>query len=334
MNSLSIRADSCKFEAEKGGFAVKGYILKRLLLLIPLMFAITLFAFFLLKALPGDPVLGLVGERAGPEIIKNIRKELGTDKGFVSQYIGYLKLLLQGDLGRSYYTNRDVLTDISLKFPNTMMLAFAAMLVSIPLGIALGFLSALSANRRSRFLEKLIDTISISGLSIPVFWSAIIIMMIFSLKLKLFPPSGTGDIRFLVLPAVVLAIPATATLARVTKTTVIDILKMPYITTARSKGLSLTRINLIHVLRNAIIPIVTIIGLDFGSYLNGAVVTETIFGWDGLGRFTMEGIIKRDYPVIMGCIIVGTVVFVIVNLITDVIYHYLDPRIRLNVKKG
>jgi len=298
------------------------------------MFAITLFAFFLLKALPGDPVLGLVGERASPEIIESIRKEMGTDKGFVSQYIGYLKLLLQGDLGRSYYTNRDVLTDISLKFPNTMMLAFAAMLVSVPFGIALGFLSALSANRKSRFLEKLIDTISISGLSIPVFWSAIIIMMIFSLKLKLFPPSGTGDIRFLVLPAVVLAIPATATLARVTKTTVIEILKMPYITTARSKGLSLTRINLIHVLRNAIIPIVTIIGLDFGSYLNGAVVTETIFGWDGLGRFTMEGIIKRDYPVIMGCIIVGTVVFVIVNLITDVIYQYLDPRIRLNVKKG
>ncbi len=298
------------------------------------MFAITLFAFFLLKALPGDPVLGLVGERASPEIIESIRKEMGTDKGFVSQYIGYLKLLLQGDLGRSYYTNRDVLTDISLKFPNTMMLAFAAMLVSVPFGIALGFLSALSANRGSRFPEKFIDTISISGLSIPVFWSAIIIMMIFSLKLKLFPPSGTGDIRFLVLPAVVLAIPATATLARVTKTTVIEILKMPYITTARSKGLSLTRINLIHVLRNAIIPIVTIIGLDFGSYLNGAVVTETIFGWDGLGRFTMEGIIKRDYPVIMGCIIVGTVVFVIVNLITDVIYQYLDPRIRLNVKKG
>ncbi len=298
------------------------------------MFAITLFAFFLLKALPGDPVLGLVGERASPEIIESIRKEMGTDKGFVSQYIGYLKLLLQGDLGRSYYTNRDVLTDISLKFPNTMMLAFAAMLVSVPFGIALGFLSALSANRKSGFLEKLIDTISISGLSIPVFWSAIIIMMIFSLKLKLFPPSGTGDIRFLVLPAVVLAIPAAATLARVTKTTVVEILKMPYITTARSKGLSLTRINLIHVLRNAIIPIVTIIGLDFGSYLNGAVVTETIFGWDGLGRFTMEGIIKRDYPVIMGCIIVGTVVFVIVNLITDVIYHYLDPRIRLNVKKG
>ncbi|NOZ25968.1 MAG: ABC transporter permease [Nitrospirae bacterium] len=298
------------------------------------MFAITLFAFFLLKALPGDPVLGLVGERAGPEVIERIRRELGTDKGFAGQYAGYLKLLLKGDLGRSYYTNRDVLTEISSKFPNTMILAFAAMLVSVPLGIGLGFLSALAADKGSRFLERSIDTISISGLSIPVFWSAIIIMMLLSLKLKLFPPSGTGDIRFLVLPATVLAIPATATLARVTKTTVIDILRMPYITTARSKGLSLTRINMVHVLRNAVIPIVTIIGLDFGSYLNGAVVTETIFGWDGIGRFTMEGIIKRDYPVIMGCIITGTLVFVVVNLFTDLIYQYLDPRIRLNVKKG
>ncbi len=304
------------------------------MLLVPLMFAITLFAFFVLKALPGDPVLGLVGERADPETMESMRRELGTDKGFVGQYAGYLKLLLKGDLGRSYYTNRDVLADISRKFPNTMLLAFAAMLVTVPLGTGLGFLSAVSAGGRSRFLERLIDTLSISGLSIPVFWSAIIIMMLFSLKLKLLPPSGTGGIRFLVLPAAVLAIPAAATLARVTKTTVLEILRMPYVTTARSKGLSALRVQLVHVLRNAVIPIVTIIGLDFGSYLNGAVVTETIFGWDGIGKFTMEGIIKRDYPVIMGCIITGTLVFVVVNLITDVIYHYLDPRIRLNVKKG
>ncbi len=304
------------------------------MLLVPLMFAVTLFAFFLLKALPGDPVLGLVGERADPETMESMRRELGTDKGFVGQYAGYLKLLLKGDLGRSYYTNRDVLADISRKFPNTMLLAFAAMLVTVPLGTGLGFLSAVSAGGRSRFLERLIDTLSISGLSIPVFWSAIIIMMLFSLKLKLLPPSGTGGIRFLVLPAAVLAIPAAATLARVTKTTVLEILRMPYVTTARSKGLSALRVQLVHVLRNAVIPIVTIVGLDFGSYLNGAVVTETIFGWDGIGKFTMEGIIKRDYPVIMGCIITGTLVFVVVNLITDVIYHYLDPRIRLNVKKG
>ena len=305
------------------------YVLKRLLLLIPLLFGITLLAFFLLKALPGDPVLSLVGERASPEVIENIRKEIGVDKGFIGQYIGYLKLLSHGDFGRSYHTNRDVLKDIVMKFPNTMRLAFAAMLIAVPLGIVLGFISAY---KRGRFIDRLINVVSITGLSIPIFWSAIIIMLFLSLKLKLFPPSGTGDIRFLALPAFVLSIPAMATLTRVTRTTILDILKMPYISTARAKGLPSIKISIVHVLKNAIIPIVTIIGLDFGSYLNGAVVTETIFGWDGIGRFTMDGIIKRDYPVIMGCIIFGTVVFVVVNLITDIVYHYLDPRIRLHGK--
>ncbi|MCL4536946.1 MAG: ABC transporter permease [Nitrospirae bacterium] len=305
------------------------YVLKRLLLLIPLLFGITLLAFFLLNALPGDPVLSLVGERASPEVIENIRKEIGVDKGFIGQYIGYLKLLSHGDFGRSYHTNRDVLKDIVMKFPNTMRLAFAAMLIAVPLGIVLGFISAY---KRGRFIDRLINVVSITGLSIPIFWSAIIIMLFLSLKLKLFPPSGTGDIRFLALPAFVLSIPAMATLTRVTRTTILDILKMPYISTARAKGLPSIKISIVHVLKNAIIPIVTIIGLDFGSYLNGAVVTETIFGWDGIGRFTMDGIIKRDYPVIMGCIIFGTVVFVVVNLITDIVYHYLDPRIRLHGK--
>lgn len=297
-------------------------------MLIPLLLGITLFAFFLLRSLPGDIVLSLVGERASPEVIESIRKEIGADSGFITQYIGYLNLLLQGDFGRSYYTNRSVLTDIVQKFPNTMKLAFAAMLIAVPAGIILGFLAA---RMRGGRIERAINIISIAGLSVPVFWSAIIIMIVFSLKLKLFPPSGTGDLRFLVLPALVLSIPATSTLTRVTKATVSDILRMPYVNTAKAKGLPPMQINIYHVLKNAIIPIVTIIGLDFGSYLNGAVVTETIFGWDGIGRFTMEGILKRDYPVIMGCIIVGTAVFVLVNLITDLCYHYLDPRIRLHV---
>lgn len=308
---------------------IKTYILQRLGLLVPLLLGITLLVFLLIKALPGDPVTGLVGERATPETIEKIKKEIGADKGFAQQYAGYLRLLVSGDFGRSYYTNRDVLTDIIMKFPNTMKLAFCTMLIAVPLGITTGFLSA---SKKGGIAEKVINSITIAGLSIPVFWSAIIIMIIMSLKLKLAPPSGTGGISFLILPALTLAIPAAATLARVTSTTVADIMRMPYVTTARAKGLSVFRTNYIHVLKNAVIPIVTVIGLDFGSYLNGAVVTETIFGWDGIGRFTMEGIIKRDYPVIMGCIIVGTAVFVIVNLITDIVYHFLDPRIRLHVK--
>ncbi|TAN45833.1 MAG: ABC transporter permease [Nitrospirae bacterium] len=289
----------------------------------------TIVVFSLLKTLPGDPATSLVGERATPETIAKIRNSIGADKSPIEQYWGYLKLLLSGDFGRSYFTNRDVGSDIAAKFPNTIKLAFSAMFIAVPAGLIIGFISA---RRNSKITSKASDIITLACLSIPVFWSAIIIMLIFSLKLKLLPPSGSGGLSFLILPAFVLSIPASATIARVTKTSVSDILQMPYITTAKAKGLTPYKINTVHIIKNALIPIVTIIGLDFGSYLNGAVVTETIFGWDGIGRFIMEGILKRDYPVIMGCIVVGTAVFMTVNLITDIAYHFLDPRIKLHGK--
>jgi len=268
----------------------------------------------------------MVGERAQPEVIEKIRKELGTDKDIISQYAGYLKLLGQGEMGRSYYTNRKVLNDILIKFPNTIELAFGAMLIAVPIGLFLGFFAAY---KRDTYADRIISSLSIAGLSLPVFWSGLMIMLLFSLKFKLFPPSGTGDLRFLVLPALTLSLPAIATLVRITRTSVIEIADMPFINTARAKGLSAFKINAVHIFKNVLIPLVTVIGLDFGSYLNGAVLTETIFGWDGIGRFTMEGIIKRDYPVIMGCIIIGTLIFVLLNLIVDILYHYLDPRVRL-----
>jgi ABC-type dipeptide/oligopeptide/nickel transport system permease component len=268
----------------------------------------------------------MVGERAQPETIEKIRKELGSDKSILNQYAGYIRLLLTGEFGRSYYTNRKVFDDLLLKFPNTLKLALGAMLIAVPLGFLFGFISAV---KRDTIADRIILAVSATGLSVPVFWSGLLIMFLFSLKLRLLPPSGTGDLRFLILPAITLSLPALATLSRVTRTTLLEIFDMPFITTARAKGIAEMKIRLIHVLRNALIPLITIIGLDFGSYLNGAVLTETIFGWDGIGRFTMEGIIKRDYPVIMGCVVIGTLFFVIINLIVDILYHYLDPRIRM-----
>lgn len=296
-------------------------------MLIPLLLGVTLLTFSLTKALPGDPVLNMVGERAQPEVIEKIRKELGADKNVLSQYFGYISLLLEGEFGRSYYTNRKVFDDLLLKFPNTLKLALGAMIIAIPVGLLLGFISAY---KKDTILDSLISSISVSGLSVPVFWSGLLIMLFFSLKLRILPPSGTGDIRFLVLPSITLSLPALATLSRVTRTILIEIFDMPFITTARAKGITELKINFIHIFKNALIPLITVIGLDFGSYLNGAVLTETIFGWDGIGRFTMDGIIKRDYPVIMGCVIVGTVIFVLINLLVDIVYHYLDPRVRLH----
>ncbi|MGE5894005.1 MAG: ABC transporter permease [bacterium] len=303
------------------------YFLKRAFALIPLLLGITFLAFLLLKSLPGDPALSLVGERASPEVLEQIRNDIGTDKPFVVQYVGYLNMLLKGQMGSSYFTKRQVFDEIVRKFPNTFRLALAAMVLAVPLGIVLGFVSAL---RQGKSVDRLVSALSVTGLSVPVFWSGLMIMLVFSLYLKLVPPSGTGGFRFLLLPALTLSLPALATIVRITRTSVADIVSLPFITTARAKGLGYRRIYAVHVLRNVIIPVVTVAGLEFGSYLNGAVLTETIFSWDGIGRFTMEGIIKRDYPVIMGCIITGTVVFVLINLLIDVIYHYLDPRIRLH----
>jgi peptide/nickel transport system permease protein len=306
---------------------VKVYILKRIALLVPLLLGITLMTFLLTRALPGDPVYNIVGERASPEAIEKIRKEIGADKNVLRQYFGYVSLLVKGEMGRSYYTNREVLDDIKEKFPNTMKLALAAMFVAVPLGVLFGFISAL---RKDTAADRVISSCSIIFLSIPVFWSGLMLMLFFSLTLKIFPPSGTGNLRYLVLPALTLSLPALATLVRVTRVTVLDIVHAPFIRTARAKGIKEARIRTVHILKNALIPIITVIGLDFASYLNGAVLTETIFGWDGIGRFTMEGIIKRDYPVIMGCIITGTSLFVIMNLIVDIAYHYVDPRVRIH----
>ncbi len=282
--------------------------------------------FSLTKALPGDPALSMVGERASPEVIASIRKELNTDKSFLVQYMGYVKLLLKGEFGRSYYTNRKVSEDIAAKFPNTLLLALGAMLMAVPAGILLGFLCAV---KRGTAIDRGVSSLSVIGLSLPVFWSGLLIMLFFSLKMKMLPPSGMGDIRFLIMPSLTLALPALATLTRISRTTLIELFGMPYVRTARAKGLTEGRVRFIHVFKNALIPLVTVVGLDFGSYLNGAVLTETIFGWDGIGRFAMEGIIKRDYPVILGCIIVGTTVYVLINLMVDIVYHYLDPRVRL-----
>ncbi|HSB31594.1 MAG TPA: ABC transporter permease [Candidatus Sulfobium mesophilum] len=306
---------------------MSSYIIKRVILLIPMLLGITMITFALTKALPGDPVYTMVGERSSLEIIEKVRREIGADKGTVRQYIGYVSLLAKGEMGRSYYTNRKVLDDIKSRFPKTLVLAAGAMFVAVPPGIGLGLLAAL---RKGAIADRIISTASMIFISVPVFWSGLLIMLFFSLSLKLLPPSGTGGPRYILLPSLTLALPALATIIRVTRVSVLDVVNMPFIRTARAKGIKEKSINTLHIMKNALIPVVTVIGLDFGSYLNGAVLTETIFGWDGIGRFMMEGIIKRDYPVIMGCIIVGTVIFVLINLLVDVIYHYVDPRVRLH----
>ncbi|MGE5808207.1 MAG: ABC transporter permease [Nitrospirota bacterium] len=304
------------------------YILERVLLFIPTLLGITLITFVLMQSLPGDPAAGMAGERASPETIARIRAELGQDKPLALQYIGYLKLIASGELGRSYYTNRRILDDLLQKFPNTLRLALAAMLFASFFGVMLG---VLSAAKRSTIWDRFIALISVGGISIPVFWLGLALMLVFAFYLRWLPPSGMGDGSgvYLILPAVTLGTFSLSYIARVTRSSMLETLSQPYIAAARAKGLSEAAVVLKHALRNSLIPVITLIGLDLGSYLNGAVLTETIFGWDGLGRYALDGIIKRDYPIIMGVVLFGAVVFVTMNLLVDISYHFLDPRVRI-----
>jgi len=303
------------------------YILKRLLIAVPTLLGLSLVTFLLLRAIPGDPALGLVGERADPAAVEAIRKELGSDRPLPVQFIGYVKLLAHGNLGRSYYTKRDVAKDILQKFPNTLKLAVSAMLLATTFGLLLGTLSAVT---RGTYWEKVFSAVALAGISLPVFWVGLVLMLVFAFMLPWLPPSGMGDgkLSYLVLPAATLGLNSAAYIARITRMSLIEVLGAQYITTAKAKGLSPFVVVAKHALRNALIPVITLIAIDFGSYLNGSVLTETIFGWDGLGRYALDGIMKRDYPVILGTVLVGSAVFVFFNLLADVAYAFIDPRIR------
>ncbi|MES0337015.1 MAG: ABC transporter permease [Candidatus Magnetobacterium sp. LHC-1] len=306
------------------------YIIKRGLVLVGILLGISFLVFSLLKALPGDPVVGLLGQRADPEDVRRIGSALGVDKPFLVQYAGFVTLLLRGDLGRSYYSNRDVLKEITHKLPNTITLATAAMTLGLICGLLFGFVAGVNSGG---YIDRVFSVLSLVGLSVPVFWSGLMLMMLLSLKLQLLPPSGTAGVSYVVLPAITLSLPASATIARVVRAAVIDTLRQPFVRFLTAKGLRRCRIICIHVLRNILIPLITIVGLDFASFLNGSVLTETVFGWDGIGRYTVEGIFKRDYPVVMGCILTGSVAFVLVNTIVDIAYHYADPRLRSSARR-
>ena len=304
------------------------YLVKRILLFIPTLLGISLITFTLMKHLPGDPVLGMAGERATPETISRIRGELGLDKPLPVQYALYVKRVCTGQFGRSMYTNRKVTDDLLQKFPNTLKLALTAMCFASLFGISMGVLSAV---KRGTVWDRLITLFSVGGISIPVFWLGLALMLLFSFYFRLLPPSGMGNgsLAYLILPAATLGTFSLSYIARVTRSTMLETLSQPYVAAARAKGLSESAVVLKHALKNSLIPIVTLIGLDLGSYLNGAVLTETIFGWDGLGRYALDGIIKRDYPVIMGVVLFGAVIFVVMNLLVDISYHFLDPRVRV-----
>ena len=300
------------------------YIARRLLLAIPTLFGVLVVVFLLIYVAPGDPVQEMVGERADAATIARLRAELRLDDPLPVQFGHYAAGVVRGDLGRSYITNRPIVTDLVERFPKTLQLAGAAMFLAATIGITVG---VLTARRPGGWLDRLALGATYVGISFPVYWVGLILIVIFAVELRWLPPSGYGGLEYLVLPALALGSRSIAFLARVTRSAMLEVLGSDLVRTARAKGLDERGVVVRHALRNALIPILTVLGLDFGYYLTGSILTETIFSWPGLGRYVVTAITRRDLPAIQGAVLFLSVVFVMVNLITDLAYAKADPRV-------
>ena len=300
------------------------FLLQRVLLLIPTLFGVLLVTFLLLYVAPGDPVQAMVGERADPETLARLRAELHLDDPLYRQFGHYVGGVVRGNLGTSYITRRPIIRDLLERFPATLRLAGAAMLFAAAVGISVGILGAW---RPGTWMDRLAAFGSYLGVSFPVYWVGLILILVFAVNLRWLPPSGSGGIVYLVLPALTLGMRSVAFLSRMTRAAMQDVLQSDFIRTARAKGLWEPQVVLSHGLRNALLPVVTVLGLDFGSYLTGSILTETIFSWPGVGRYVLNAIDKRDLPAIQGSILFLSLVFVVVNLLTDILYARVDPRV-------
>ena len=328
------------------------YLLRRLALTIPILLGVSLLVFLMLHSAGGDPAQTILGARADPESIAALRHELGLDRPLLVQYVAFLSGAVRGDFGRSYRSNTPVVTEIAARFPATIELAVAAMVIAVVTGVVFGTLAAV---RRHSLLDYVSSTVVLLGVSIPTFWLGLILIIVFGLWLRWLPISGRVNprlgadpsqpfltltsllqgnwavakdaLRHLILPALTLAAWPAAIVARMTRASLIESLGQDYVRTARGKGLPERLIVVGHAARNALLPVLTVVGLEFGTLLGGAVVTETIFSWPGLGQLTVTAIGARDYQIVQGVVVLLGAVFVLLNLLVDVLYAVLDPRI-------
>jgi len=302
------------------------YIGKRLLTSIPVLWGVTTLVFLMMHLLPGDPAELMLAESGGSsQSIAHLRRQLGLDDPLYVQYGRFLASALRGDLGRSIFTNRPVAQTIVEQLPHTVQLALAAMMVAIAVGIGLGMAAALN---RNTWVDSLCVSMAVAGSSVPIFWSGLLLILLFSSLLHWLPATGQGTLKHLILPAIVLGLASSGSIARLVRSTMLEVLGQEYISTARSKGLSERLVVSRHALKNALIPVITVMGLQFGYLLGGTVVTETVFSRQGLGRLVVDAILWKDFPIVQGAVLLAAAVYTLVNLLVDISYAVVDPRIR------
>ncbi len=306
------------------------YILRRLLLLIPVMLGVSFIVFTMMYFTPGDPAVMMLGESAPEHEVARLREELGLDDPYLVQYARYVKnAVVHQDIGQSYKTKRLVFTEISSRFPNTLKLAGLGVLVAVILGVPTGIISA---TKQYSLFDNIAMVLALIGVSMPNFWQGLLLIIFFSIKLGWFPSSGFDTFSHMVLPALTLGTSSAAIITRMTRSSMLEVIRQDYIRTARAKGQVESVVINQHALKNALIPVITVIGLQFGYLLGGAVLTESIFSITGVGRLMVDSIKSRDYPIVQGGVLFIAITFSVVNLCVDILYAFVDPRIKSQYK--
>ena len=303
------------------------YVVKRLLQAIPVVLGVSIITFVLMILVPGDPAQKLLGQRASPEAVQELRTRLGLNDPPVQQYLRIMRNVVTGDLGRSIVTRERVLTEIRNRFPVTLKLAVLAMAFSTVVGVGVGVLCALNQNR---FIDRFLMFVTLTGISVPVFWYALIAILLVVFQLRWVPQTGIGDgsLRYFLLPAFVLGTRASAFIARITRSNMLEVIRQDFIRTAHAKGLPERTVTVKHALRNILIPVVTVIGLDLASFIDGAFLTEYVFNIPGMGRYGLGALLDRDLPVMIPLVIYTATLYILANLLVDLLYGVIDPRIR------
>ena len=303
------------------------YILRRLLQMIPVMIGVTLVVFLIMQLVPGDPARMLAGEGASPEQIEAIRNSLGLNRPLWVQYFSYLGNVLQGDFGKSIVTSSPVLEEILIRLPTTIELALASIFVAISLGLVAGIVSA---TKQNTVADMSIMVVALIGVSMPSFWMGLMLMYYFSVVLGMFPVAGWGTLSHVVLPAITLGSGGAAIIARMTRASMLEVIRQDYIRTARAKGVSEFKVVFKHALKNALIPIITVVGLQFGTLLGGTVLTESVFAINGVGQLIINAIRTRDLPLVQGTVLMISLIFMMVNMGVDILYKMVNKRVELD----
>ncbi|EEL15011.1 Oligopeptide ABC transporter [Bacillus cereus 95/8201] len=303
------------------------FIFRRILQLIPVLFGVVFVVFLIMQMVPGDPALLIAGEGASKETVEQIRHQLGLDKPFIMQYFSYIGNILQGDFGVSIRSNRPVLDEVLIRLPITIELALCSIVITVVIGMIAGIISA---TKQYSWTDVSIMIIALLGVSLPSFWFGLMLIFYFSVQIQIFPVSGWGTWIHMVLPALTLGASGAAIVARMTRSSMLDVIRQDYIRTARAKGVKERVVIYKHALRNALIPVITVVGLQFGALLGGTVLVESVFAINGLGRLIVDAIRMRDLPMLQGGVLIASVIFVLVNLIVDILYRYFNKRIELN----